>query len=128
MLRKFYALFVVSILIFGCKSGGEQNTGDDFKVPVITSYSIHYTKLYDDIGAVLVDDGVTERIVGPLVGGVAVVPRIVAVIIVHAGQMPEHRRIAHGGVVVGGIRLIVSFPVAIVCQHTGIHAVRNNFV
>ncbi len=33
MLRKFYALFVVSILIFGCKSGGEQNTGDDFKVP-----------------------------------------------------------------------------------------------
>ena len=33
MIKKLISLFVVSILIFGCKSGGEKSTSDDFEVP-----------------------------------------------------------------------------------------------
>jgi hypothetical protein len=33
MLKKFIALLVVSLILFGCKSGGEKGTSDDFEVP-----------------------------------------------------------------------------------------------
>lgn len=33
MIKKIFALLVVSVFIFGCKSGGEKGTSDDFNVP-----------------------------------------------------------------------------------------------
>jgi hypothetical protein len=33
MIKKIIALLIVSLLLFGCKSGGEKKTSDDFEVP-----------------------------------------------------------------------------------------------
>ena len=33
MIKRLFALLFVSLLIFGCKSGGERKAGDDFAVP-----------------------------------------------------------------------------------------------
>jgi hypothetical protein len=33
MIKKIFALLVVSLLLFGCRSGGEKKTTDDFEVP-----------------------------------------------------------------------------------------------
>lgn len=33
MIKRLFALLVVSLLIFGCKSGGDRTAGDDFAVP-----------------------------------------------------------------------------------------------